>query len=141
MLDEKILSKIGIAADDWDWYTGEAVKDQKYLYPTIPDTYTYLDPPYEVNGHPVRSGPGWVVMSARDLARFGLLVATGGNWKGEQLIAPGWGSGPTPVETTAGSTARADTTQPLAGSPPRESTCDSQRTGRVSFPKTSSWAR
>ena len=90
VLDEKILSKIGIAADDWDWYTGEAVKDQKYLYPTIPDTYTYLDPPYEVNGHPVRSGPGWVVMSARDLARFGLLVATGGNWKGEQLIAPGW---------------------------------------------------
>ncbi len=90
VLDEKIMSKIGIAADDWDWYTGGAVKDQKYFYPTIPDSYTYLDPPYEINGHPVRSGPGWVVMSAKDLARFGLLVATGGNWKGEQLLAPGW---------------------------------------------------
>ena len=90
VMDERILSKIGIAADAWDWYAGGDVKEQKYFYPAIPDSYTYLDPPYEINGHPVRSGPGWVVMSAKDLARFGLLVATGGNWKGEQLLAPGW---------------------------------------------------
>ncbi len=90
VMDEKIMSKIGIAADSWDWYVGGDVKDQKYFYPTIPDSYTYLDPPYEIDGNPVRSGPGWVVISAKDLARYGLLVATGGNWKGEQILPPGW---------------------------------------------------
>jgi CubicO group peptidase (beta-lactamase class C family) len=29
-------------------------------------------------------------MNASDLARFGHLVATRGNWKGEQLIDPQW---------------------------------------------------
>ena len=56
----------------------------------MPDTYTYLDPPYEVNGHPVRSGPGWVIMSASDLARFGHLNATRGIWKGQSVIDPDW---------------------------------------------------
>lgn len=31
--------------------------------------------------------PKWVVMSAKDLARWGLLVASGGKWKGKQLIS------------------------------------------------------
>ena len=90
VLDEKIMSKIGIAADDWDWMIGRDVQQDRDFYPAMPNSWDYLDPPYEINGHPVRSGPGWVVMNAKTLARFGLLVATGGNWKGEQLIAPGW---------------------------------------------------
>ena len=55
----------------WDWLAGGAVKERKYLYPTIPDAYTYLDPPYEIGGQVVRSGPGSVVISASDLARCG----------------------------------------------------------------------
>jgi CubicO group peptidase (beta-lactamase class C family) len=90
VLDEKIMQKIGIAPDDWEWMVGRDVQQDKDFYPDMPDSWGYLDPPYEINGHPVRSGPGWVVMSAKNLARYGLLVATGGNWKGEQLIAPGW---------------------------------------------------
>ena len=90
VLDERLFSKIGIPADRWDWLTGGYVKDRKYLYPNIPDAYTYLDPPYEVNGNLVRSGPGWVVISASDLARFGHLNATKGSWKGEQIIDPKW---------------------------------------------------
>lgn len=90
VLDERLFSKIGIDADGWDWYTGESIKDQKFFYPNIPDSYTYLDPPYEIDGHPVRSGPGWAVISASDLARFGHLLATRGVWKGGQLIDPRW---------------------------------------------------
>jgi CubicO group peptidase (beta-lactamase class C family) len=90
VLDEKLFSRIGLPAERWDWYSGRVVSAKKYFYPGIPDSYTYLDPPYEVNGHPVRSGPGWVVISASDLARFGHLLATGGEWEGEQLIDPQW---------------------------------------------------
>ncbi len=90
VLDERLFGKLGIPASRWDWYTGESVKDQKYFYPDIPDSYTYLDPPYEINGHVVRSGPGWVVISASDLARFGHLLSTQGNWNREQLIDPQW---------------------------------------------------
>ena len=90
VLDEKLFGKIGISPNSWDWLTGEYVKDRKYFYPTLPDSYTYLDHPYEINGHPVRSGPGWVVISASDLARYGHLNATGGVWKGEQVIDPQW---------------------------------------------------
>ena len=90
LLDERLFSKVGIPADRWEWPAGEYIKGQKYLYPAIPDSYTYLDPPYEINGHPVRTGPGWVVISASDLARFGHLIATRGSWKGEQLIDPAW---------------------------------------------------
>ena len=70
VLDERIFSKIGIPADRWEWFTGRAVKDNKRFYPTIPDTFTYLDPPYEIGGTVVRSGPGWVIISASDLARL-----------------------------------------------------------------------
>ena len=90
VLDERLFSRIGIPADHWDWPAGRAIKDDRYLYPDIPDTYTYLDPPYEIGGHPVRSGPGWVDISAANLARWGHLVATEGVWKGERLIDPVW---------------------------------------------------
>ena len=90
VLDERLFGKIGITPDRWEWYTGTEIQAQKYFYPKLPDSYTYLDPPFEVNGHIVRSGPGWVVISASDLARFGHLVATQGVWKGEQLIGAEW---------------------------------------------------
>ena len=90
IIDERLFSKIGIASDRWDWYTGQTIKSQKYFYPDIPDSYTYLDPPYQINGNPIRSGPGWVVINASDLARFGHLLATRGNWKGEQIVSPEW---------------------------------------------------
>lgn len=34
--------------------------------------------------------PGWIVMSSEDLARFGLLIATGGVWKGKRLVGAEW---------------------------------------------------
>jgi CubicO group peptidase (beta-lactamase class C family) len=90
VLDEKLFSKIGISADRWDWTPGRVVHEDKSFYPHMPGYGDFLDPPYEINGHRVRGGGGWAVMSAKDLARFGLLVATGGVWKGERLIGSDW---------------------------------------------------
>ena len=90
VLQERLFDRIGIPHGRWDWLTGGRVRNQKYLYPTIPDAYTYLDPPYEIGGVPVRSAPGWVVISASDLARFGHLNATRGMWRGEQIIEAEW---------------------------------------------------
>ena len=90
VIDERLLSKIGIPADRWDWLPGIDVQQDTNFYPLMPSAWDYLDPPYEIGGHVVRSGPGWVVMSPKDLARFGHLGATQGNWKGEQLIDPQW---------------------------------------------------
>jgi len=90
VLQQRLFDLIGIPAERWDWLSGQYVKDQPDFYPTIPDSYTYLDPPYEINGHTVRSGPGWVVISASDLARFGHLNATRGAWKGQQIIDADW---------------------------------------------------
>jgi CubicO group peptidase (beta-lactamase class C family) len=90
VLDERLFGRIGVPPERWDWLLGGDVKDRKDFYPRIPDAYTYLDPPYEIGGHPVRSGPGWVVISASDLARFGHLVATRGVWEGERLVDPAW---------------------------------------------------
>ena len=90
VLQERLFDRIGIPRARWDWLTGAHVRDHKYLYPTIPDAYTYLDPPYEIGGIPVRSAPGWVVISASDLARFGHLNATRGMWRGEQIIEAEW---------------------------------------------------
>ena len=90
VIDEKILSKIGITADRWDWLPGIDMQQDKDFYPAMPNSWDYLDPPYEINGHIVRSCPGWIVMSPKDMARFGHLVATEGNWKGQQLLDPRW---------------------------------------------------
>jgi CubicO group peptidase (beta-lactamase class C family) len=87
VLDERIMSKIGIPASRWDWLTGEAVRKNRDFYPDMPGYGDYLDAPYRIDEIPVRGGPGWVVMSAQDLARLGLLVATGGVWEGERLIS------------------------------------------------------
>ena len=90
MLDERLFSKIGIRADEWDWIPGRVIYENKDFYPHMPGYGDFLDPPYEINGHVVRGGGGWVVISAEDLARFGLLVATGGVWEGERLIGSEW---------------------------------------------------
>lgn len=91
VLDEKIMGRIGIRADEWEWVPGRDVHDNSSpgydFYPDRPGYGLYLDPPYQVDGHVVRGGPGWVIMSARQLARVGLLVATGGWWNGEHLIS------------------------------------------------------
>ena len=90
VIQERLFDAIGIPYERWDWLAGGEVKERKHLYPTIPDAYTYLDPPYEIGGQIVRSGPGWVVISASDLARFGHLNATRGMWKGVRVIDDAW---------------------------------------------------
>ena len=87
VLDVRIMTKIGIPASRWEWLTGEFVRDAVSFYPEMPGYGWFLDPPYHINGQPVRGGPGWIVMSALDLARVGLLMASGGEWKGKQLIS------------------------------------------------------
>ncbi len=87
VLDERIMGPIGIPADRWDWLSGEEVRNDVDFYPEMPGYGGYLERPYAINGVRVRGGGGWVVMSASDFARLGLLVATGGIWKDERLIS------------------------------------------------------
>jgi CubicO group peptidase (beta-lactamase class C family) len=90
VLDDELFGKIGIPGDHWDWTPGQAIYEKKDWYPGMPGYGDFLDPPYEIDGHVVRGGPGWVVMSAKDLARFGHLVATGGVWEDERLLGRPW---------------------------------------------------
>lgn len=87
LLDERIMSKIGIPAERWDWLSGEFVRNNRDFYPEMPGYGGYLDRPYRIDGIVVRGGGGWVVMSVKDLARVGLLVATNGEWQGKRLIS------------------------------------------------------
>ena len=90
IIDQRIFGPMGIPADQWHWTPGKDVFDAKDWYPQMPGYGDFLDPPYEINGHIVRGGPGWIVISALDLARFGHLIATGGIWKGERLVGSEW---------------------------------------------------
>ena len=90
VLDERLFGRLGIPPDRWEWTPGKTVHDTGDFYPDIPGYGEYVDPPYEINGHVVRGAPGWIVMSSEDLARFGLLIATGGVWKGQRLIGSEW---------------------------------------------------
>jgi CubicO group peptidase (beta-lactamase class C family) len=90
VLDERLFTPMGIPANRWDWLPGKTVHDTKDFYPTIPGYGEYVGPPYKINGHVVRGTPGWIVMSAEDLARFGLLIATGGIGEHKRLIDPKW---------------------------------------------------
>ncbi len=87
VLDERIMGPIGIPPDHWDWIDGRTVKETVDFYPELPGYGDFLDPPFEIHGIPVQGGGGWVVMSARDLARLGLLVATGGVWGETRLVS------------------------------------------------------
>ena len=90
VLDDELFGDIGIEPGNWKWTPGLELYQNKDWYPHMPGYGDFLDPPYVINGHVVRGGPGWVVMSAKDLARFGHLVATGGIWKGRRLIGHQW---------------------------------------------------
>ena len=87
VLDEKLFSHMGIQPNDWQWATGKELHDELKWYPGMPGYGLFCDPPYEINNCRVQGGGGWVVMSASDLARVGLLVATRGQWKGKRLIS------------------------------------------------------
>ena len=87
VVDEKIFGALGIPPERWDWTPGRKVREDSTLYPEMPGYGLYLDPPYAIEDNVVRGGPGWVVMSAKDLARYGLLLATRGVWKGECLVS------------------------------------------------------
>ncbi|MCZ6677006.1 MAG: serine hydrolase [Candidatus Poribacteria bacterium] len=86
VLGEKLFRYMGIKAKDWEWDTGRELHDNRKWYPGMPGYGLFCDPPYEIDGHRVQGGGGWVTMSAKDLARVGLLVATRGVWKDQRLI-------------------------------------------------------
>ena len=86
VLDEKLFGQMGISPDDWEFIAGQELHDNRQWYPGIPGYGLFCDPPYEINNCRVQGGGGWVAMSASDLARVGLLVASRGRWKGERLI-------------------------------------------------------
>ena len=96
VLDEKLFGPMGIPPDRWEWTAGRVVREREDFYPRMPGYGLFIDPPHAIKGNVVRGGQ-WVVMSAKDLARYGLLVATGGVWEGERLIgravAGGGGNG------------------------------------------------
>ena len=90
VLDDRLFGGLGIPADGWDWTPGRRVHEDRDWYPEMPGYGDFLDPPYEIGGHPVRGGGGWAVMTPIDLARFGHLVATGGIWNGQRVIGTDW---------------------------------------------------
>ncbi len=90
VIDQRLMGPMGVPADRWDWTPGKEVFDSKDWYPHMPGYGDFIDPPYEITGHVVRGGPGWIVIDALDLARFGHLIATGGIWNGQRLIGSEW---------------------------------------------------
>ncbi|MHC4401739.1 MAG: serine hydrolase [Planctomycetota bacterium] len=87
VLDEKLFGHMGIRPDDWKWTSGQELHGNRTWYPNMPGYGLFCDPPYEIHNCRVQGGGGWVVMSASDLARVGLLVATRGVWNGKRLIS------------------------------------------------------
>jgi CubicO group peptidase (beta-lactamase class C family) len=93
LLAEKIFKPIGVPAERLGWLAGQDVYEHPFYPPRkgYSGTYGgYLDPPYSFNGHAVRGGPGWVIFSAKDAARFGYLFLRNGAWNGKQLISKEW---------------------------------------------------
>lgn len=104
VIDERLFGPMGIPPGRWEWKSGKVLQDTKDFYPAIPHYGEYVDPPYEINGNVVRGGPGWFMISSEDLARFGLLIATRGIWRGERLVSPEWlrGHAGLDIHVTAG---------------------------------------
>ena len=73
---KKYLCSIGVPADRWRWHSAKKFMTMNSIR-DIRDNGAYLDPPWEINGHVVRGGPGWVVVSANDLARLRLISCCG----------------------------------------------------------------
>lgn len=92
VLDEKIMHKIGIPSDRWEWISGKEVLEDQAFYPELPGYGAFIDPPFEIDEARVLGGGGWVIMSASDFARLGLLISTQGIWEGEQLISAIYGN-------------------------------------------------
>jgi CubicO group peptidase (beta-lactamase class C family) len=93
VLVERIFEPIGVPARRVDWLAGGHVHDHPFYPPRkgYAGTYGgYLDPPYAIHGHVVRGGPGWVVLNAKDAARFGYLFLQNGKWRDRQLISKEW---------------------------------------------------
>ncbi|GEM_PF-1459589 len=86
-LDRELFGPMSIDPQDWHWYTGRHLHDTEDFYPRWPGYGLFCDPPYEIDGDRVQGGGGWVVMSPKDLARVGLLVACRGVWRGERLVS------------------------------------------------------
>ena len=87
IIDDRLLSKIGIAPDEWGWLPGRTIRETHDFYTDMPGYGRFVDPPYKIDGRVVRGGGGWVIMSASNLARFGHLIATQGMWNGERIIS------------------------------------------------------
>ncbi|HEU0120915.1 MAG TPA: serine hydrolase [Bryobacteraceae bacterium] len=91
VLKERIMDPIG-ASSTWRWYGYE-------------NSWVELD---GMKMQSVAGGGHWgggMMISARDMARFGLLTLRNGRWKGKALLAEEWvrqARTPTPVEPTYG---------------------------------------
>lgn len=76
VLKENVMDAIG-ASNTWRWYGYE-------------NSFVVLDGAVVQS---VSGGGHWgggMFISARDMARFGLLTASGGNWRGKQIISENW---------------------------------------------------
>ena len=89
VLDEKIFRHLQVPAKRWGWMPARAIQEN-LMYPFWPGYGRYLDPPWEIDGHAVRAGPGWVVINSADAARFGYLFLRNGRWRDQQLISEEW---------------------------------------------------
>ena len=86
VLDRRIMSKIGIEPDSWRWLSGREVRE-KSPYPLYPNYGTFVDEPFSINGHECLGGGGWVVISASNLAKVGLLILNRGLWGERRIVS------------------------------------------------------
>ncbi len=96
VLDRELMVHLGIPRRRWDLRAGRELAEDPTYYRDHPGYGRFCDPPYEIDGSVVRGGGGWLVMSPKDLARLGLLVATLGVWDGRRCLGSsrlvtGWG--------------------------------------------------
>lgn len=102
----------------WKYANNDTMLMLRALRAVLDDDYTYLRYPYDkllrrVGMYHTRMetdhagnfvGSSQVYTTARDLARFGLLLANDGAWQGERLLPAGWVkflSTPAPMRPTA----------------------------------------
>jgi CubicO group peptidase (beta-lactamase class C family) len=98
VLSEELFTKMDLPKERWTMRSGRYLAQKRDYYEDHPGYGSFCDPPYEIGGQTIRGGGGWLVMSPKDLARLGLLIATRGIWKAQRLISDtrflsGWGGG------------------------------------------------